>query len=337
MPYTSLGDVFATDRAAAYDVVQSYMDTDPVTQTPFFESGLVVSNPIISELAQSGTGIVELPFWANIDASVEPNYSNDVYEDVAIPRKIGTGSMKARNCNLNEGFGSMDMVNEVSGKDPLQRIASRLDNYWRQEAELRIVATLRGVLNDAVAEDNGMVHTATAGDGITFDGLIDAQMTMGDAFGDIGGYVMSSAAFSTFLKDKTAVASRNLETGVMERTLNGLPVIVNDNAMTLNGKPVVTMIGAGAFAYGMANPKVPLAYEREEARGNGGGSETLWTRRNMIVHPLGYNFTSASITGNGTETTARGAGWTDLANAANWERVASRKQVPIAFLAVAAT
>ena len=33
----------------------------------------------------------------------------------------------------------------------------------------------------------------------------------------------------------------------------------------------------------------------------------------------------------------RGAGWTDLANAANWDRVASRQQVPLAFLTVAAT
>lgn len=337
MPYTALGDVFARDREAAYEVVQSYMDTDPVTRTPFFESGLVVSNPIIAELAASNTVQVELPFWNRIDASVEPNYSNDVYEDVAVPRKIGTGSMKARNAHLNEGFGSMDLVNEITGKDPLARIASRLDGYWREEAELRIVATLRGILNDSVAASNGMIHQAASADGVTFEGLIDAQMTLGDAFGQIGGYVMNSAAFGTFLKEKLAVATRDIELGVTNRTLNGLPVIVNDTAMTLNSKPVVALIGQGAFAYGMAMPRVPIEYEREAARGNGGGSETLWTRRNMIVHPLGYNFESASITGNGTETVARGAGWTDLANAANWTRVASRKQVPIAFLTVAAT
>lgn len=336
MPYTDLNDVFATDREAAYEVVQSYMDVDPVTRTPFFESGLVVSNPIIAELAQSGTGIVELPFWGRIDASIEPNYSNDVYEDIAIPRKIGTGSMKARNCHLNEGFGSMDLVTDLTGKDPLARVAARLDNYWRQEAELRIVATLRGLLNDAVAETTGMVHQATLAEGITFEGLIDAQMTMGDAFGGIGGYVMNSAAFGMFLKEKLALATYNPENSLMTRTLNGLPVIVNDTAMTLNNAPVVALIGQGAFAYGMGMPKMPLEYEREAARGNGGGSETLWTRRNMIVHPIGYSFTSASITGNGTETVARGAGWTDLANAANWELVADRKQVPIAFLTVAA-
>lgn len=337
MAMTTLGDLFATNRTAAYEVVQSYMDTDPVTRTPFFESGLIVSNPIIAELAQSSTQIVELPFWGRIDASVEPNYSNDVYEDIAVPRAIGTGVMRARNAHLNEGFGSMDLVSEITGRDPLQRVASLLDNYWREEAELRIVATLRGILNDAVQANNGMVFQATAAAGITFNGLIDAQLTLGDAFGTIGGYVMNSAAFGTLVKEGLAAVKRTPDTNVLERTLNGLPVIVNDTAMTLNGKPVVALIGPGAFAYGMANPRIPLEYDREPARGNGGGAETLWTRRNMIVHPLGYNFNSTSITGNGTETVKRGAGWTDLANAANWDRVASRKQVPIAFLTVAAT
>lgn len=337
MPYTTLGDVFATNREAAYEVVQSYMDRDPVTTTPFFESGLIVSNPIISELAASNTDIVSLPYWAKIDASVEPNYSNDVYEDIAVPRKIGTGSMRARVGFLNEGFGSMDLVTDITGKNPLQRVASRLDQYWREEAELRIVATLRGILNDAVAANNDMVHQAPAATGITFEGLIDAQLTAGDAFGEIAGYVMSSAAFGTLVKQGLATVARTPDTNVLIRQFNGLPVIVNDTALTLNGKPAVALLGRGAFAYGMANPRVPLEYEREAARGNGGGAETLWTRRNMIVHPLGYDFTSTSITGNGTETVARGAGWADLANAANWTRVASRKQVPIAFLTVAAT
>lgn len=337
MAVTTLGDIFARDRVAAYEVIQSYMDTDPVTQTPFFESGLVVTNPIVAELAASGTGILELPFWNRIDSSVEPNYSNDVYEDIAVPRAIDTGYLRARNAYLNEGFGSMDLVSVITGRDPLQRVAGLLQNFWRQQAERRIVATLRGLYNSAVANDYGMVHEAAAADGITFEGLVDAQMTMGDAFGTIGGYVMHSADFGALVKEDIAEVRRNRETNVLERTLNGLPVIVNDNAMTDgSGGRIVALIGAGAFAYGMAEPRNSLAYEREEARGNGGGAETLWTRRNMIVHPAGFDFTSEVITGNGTETTPRSAGWSDLANADNWELSASRKQVPIAFLSVAA-
>lgn len=337
MPYTNLDDLFARDRAATYEVIQSYMDVDPVTSTPFFESGLIVSNPIIAEVAASNTGIVELPFWQRISSDIEPNYSNDVYEDVAVPRSIGTGSMRARNAYLNEAFGSMDLAVEITGRDPLARVASRLDLFWREQAERRIVATLRGILNDAIANDTGMVHEALSADGVTFEGLIDAQMTLGDAFGTVGGYVMNTAAFGALVKEDMAEVRRNRETNVVERTLNGMPVIVSDNAMTLSGgRPVVTLMGAGAFAYGMANPRVPLEYEREAARGNGGGASALWTRRNMIVHPLGFDFTSDVITGNATETTPRSAGWADLANAANWDLVADRKQVPLAFLTVAA-
>lgn len=337
MAEVTLGDVFATNREAAYAVVQSFMDTDPVTKTPFFESGLLASNPIVAELAASNTSIVELPYWGRFDFTIEPNYSNDQYQDIAIPQKLGTNHMRARNCHLNEGWRSMDLVTDLTGQEPLKRVADRLDQYWRREAELRLVATLRGILNDNIAANAGdMVHEALAADGITFEGIIDAQMTMGDAFGEITGYVMSSAAFATLIKAGMATMDRNPQSGIMERRVNGMPVIVNDQALTLNGKPVVALMGSGAFAYGMGEPRVPLAYEREEARGNGGGVETLWTRRNMIVHPLGYDFTSASITGNGSETVARGAGWTDLANAANWTRIADRKQVPIAFLTVAA-
>ena len=109
-------------------------------------------------------------------------------------------------------------------------------------------------------------------------------------------------------------------------------------------KNVAVFLGRDAFAYGMSEPggvvargfetSYALEYDREAARGNGGGADTLWSRRNMIVHPLGYDFTSTSITGNGTETLARGAGWTDLANPVNWVRRAGRKQVPISFLLV---
>ena len=333
MAMTTLGDLFATNRTAAYEVVQSYMDTDPVTRTPFFESGLIVSNPIIAELAQSSTQIVELPFWGRIDASVEPNYSNDVYEDIAVPRKIGTGVMRARNAHLNEGFGAMDLVQEVTGRDPLQRVASLLDSYWREEAELRILATLKGLYADAGADMKASLPTT----GSVADGIIDGMATLGDAFGTVAGYVMDSRTYFRAVKEGIAEKSVTRDASITRGLFYGLPAIINDNAMkTATGESIITLLGARAFAYAMANPRIPLEYDREPARGNGGGAETLWTRRNMIVHPLGYNFTSTSITGNGTETVARGAGWTDLANAANWERVADRKQVPIAFLTVAA-
>lgn len=86
MAHTFLNDVFATYSAAAYEVMQSYMDTDLVTKTAFFENGLMVTNPIIAELAQTGTDFVDLPFWRQ-----------------STPRSIRTTAMTNTRTSLDDG------------------------------------------------------------------------------------------------------------------------------------------------------------------------------------------------------------------------------------------
>ena len=119
-------------------------------------------------------------------------------------------------------------------------------------------------------------------------------------------------------------------------TYQGYRVIVDDSMTVVGTGPsrkfISIIFGNGAIGYGEGSPSNPLEYEREASRGNGGGVETLWTRKTWLLHPFGYSFTSAVITGNGTETIARSASWQDLANASNWNRVVERKHVPIAFL-----
>lgn len=341
MATTTLADLFGTNAVAAYAVLTSFLDRDPVSATPFAQSGLLTTNPAIALAAASATNIVVLPYWNDLDDSIEPNYSNDVYEDIAIPQKINSGSMNARNAWLNEGWSVMSLAAAMASDDPWARIASRLDAYWAKQAERRVVATVRGLYLDNIASNGGdMVHDAAEVDEAA---LVDAIMTSGDTFGEITGYIVHSKVFAAFLKAQLATARRT-EDGSFQRTMMGLPAEINDNAaISPDGtKYITTLMGPGAFGYGMTEPGAPvtrgieqsyaLEYDREAARGNGGGVDTLWTRRNMIVHPVGYNFTSASITGNGTETTPRSAGWADMANPANWVRVASRKQIPMAFL-----
>lgn len=332
MATTTLGDIFARDAVAAYQVLQSYMDTDPVTTTPFFDAGILVSNPIVANAAASPTAEVMFPYFGRISADVEPNYSNDVYEDIAVPRKVDTDYLRARVAFLNEAWSTMDLVQEITGINPLQRVAGLLDNYWREEAELRLLATLKGLYADSAADMNVSVGAAAS----VYDGILDGLATLGDNFGAIAGYVVDSRTYFRGVKEGIAEKSIDRTANISRGVFYGLPAIISDKAMRDGtGNSVITLLGRNAIAYGMALPNVPLAYEREEARGNGGGTEALWTRRNMIVHPMGYDFTSTSITGNGTETTARSAGWTDLANATNWTRKAARKQVPIAFVTVA--
>lgn len=343
MAITTIGDIVTGN----IPVLASYMTEEPVEKTAFFQSGILAPTPYATQIANGPSNIANIPVWKSIDASIEPNYSNDVYEDIATPRAINTTDMMARVAYLNEGFGQADLTVELTSQNPLQSVANRLDNYWQRQAQRRLLATALGIYNDnAAATDayhtqNDMIIDVSTTSGFDTGAFIDATQTMGDALMGPGGDVLGVIAMHSFVygqarKQQLIDYTRDADNNTMFATFQGYRVVVDDS-MTVIGtgaarKFISVIFGQGAIGYGEGTPTTPLAYEREESRGNGGGVEVLWTRKTWLMHPFGYSFTSAVITGNGTETVARSASWQDLANATNWNRVFERKHVPIAFL-----
>jgi len=343
MAITTIGDI-VTGKTP---VLLSYMTQDPVEKTAFFDSGILTPTPYAAAIANGPSNLANIPFWKAIDSSIEPNYSNDVYQDIATPRAVNTGEMMARVAYLNEGFGQADLTVELTSQNPLQSIASRLDNFWMRQAQRRLIATSLGIYNDNVAAtdayhtQNDMVVDVSATLGFDAGAFIDATQTMGDALmgpsGEIiGAMAMHSYVYGQLRKGQLIDFIRDAENNTMFAAYQGYRLIVDDS-MTVVGtgadrKFINIIFGQGAIGYGEGSPTTPVEYERSASRGNGGGVEVLWSRKTWMLHPLGYSFTSAVITGNGSETIARSASWQDLANATNWNRVVDRKHVPIAFL-----
>lgn len=343
MAITTIGDIVTGN----VPVLLSYMTQDPVEKTAFFQSGILAPTPYAAEIARGPSNLANIPFWKAIDSSIEPNYSNDIYQDIATPRNVQTGEMMARVAYLNEGFGQADLTVELTSQNPLQSVATRLDNFWQRQAQRRLLATSLGIYNDNVAAtdafhtQNDMVVDVSATSGFDAGAFIDATQTMGDALDGPQGEVLGVIAMHSFVygqmrKQQLIDFIRDAENNTMFATYQGYRVI-RDDSMTVVGegadrKFISIIFGNGAIGYGEGSPVMPLEPEREASRGNGGGVETLWSRKTWLMHPLGYSFTSAVITGNGSETIARSASWQDLANATNWNRVVERKHVPIAFL-----
>lgn len=343
MAITTIGDIVTGN----VPVLLSYMTQDPVERTAFFQSGILTPTPYAAEIARGPSNLANIPFWKAIDTSIEPNYSNDIYQDIATPRAINTGEMMARVAYLNEGFGQADLTVELTSQNPLQSVAARLDNFWQRQAQRRLLATALGIYNDNRAatdeshEQDDMVIDVSATLGFDAGAFIDATQTMGDALAGPGGRVLGTISMHSFVygqarKQNLIEFIRDADNNTEFAVYQGYRVVVDDS-MTVIGtgnerKFISIIFGNGAIGYGEGNPTTPLEYERAPSRGNGGGVEVLWTRRTWLMHPLGYSFTSAVITGNGTETVARSASWQDLANATNWNRVVDRKHVPIAFL-----
>ena len=106
-------------------------------------------------------------------------------------------------------------------------------------------------------------------------------------------------------------------------------VIVDDSLSAVAGTNRVTyttvIFGNGAVVSGMGQTKVPSELDRDPEKGNGGGQETLYSRRADIIHPLGFEFSSTAVAG-------QSATLAELATASNWSRVWERKNVPLCFL-----
>lgn len=336
MARTQLSDVWVPETFASYQI------EDPIVKTELISSGIMVTNAELNDLASGPGFITTLPFWKQIDSSIEPNYSNDVYTDEAEPQKVETAEQVARVAHLNEGFSAADLVTPLSGKDPLKFVAAHVDQYWREQAQKRLIATAIGVYNDNVASNGGDMRidlssaNNTVADSNRFGStaFINAALTMGDAMKKVTGMAVHSMIYGKMLKDdeiefiKDSTGSLEIPTykGKVVLVDDGMPIVGGDGT-TVAFKYLTILFGQGAFGYGSGAARVPSEYERSAARGNGGGFETLWSRKVWVMHPLGYKFTSTTITGPGMAPT-----WADLKLATNWERVVSRKNVPLAFL-----
>ncbi|WP_428945294.1 hypothetical protein ACQK5W_04230 [Pantoea sp. FN060301] len=332
------------------DELRDYMQVNTAERTAFFESGILTNNNDMSTLLASPSNTFTIPWWVDLDASIEPNYSNDVYTDIAVPLSVTSASMQARAAYLNEGWNAMNLVKNITNQDPLEFVANRLTSYWQRQAQRRAIATTIGIYNDNVA-GNGGDMVIDAGGTISAAAIIRAKATMGDYTGQLGGLsviAMHSAVHTELqilnLIDYTPLADQIPEFGrfqgmrvVVDDSMPVLPAVAADPDATppvaaAPARYLSVIFGPGALGYAEEQDEDDMEYDREPARGNGGGTETLWTRRNFVLHPLGYSFLSTTITG--TQGTSRpiSASWSDLALATNWERKFDRKQVPLAFV-----
>lgn len=321
--------------------LRDYMAEPVLERTNLFTSGLLLRNDDMSALLASPTNEFVIPFWRALDKSIEPNYSNDVFTDVATPLAVTSGTQRARAAYLNEGWSTMQLVKNITKKDPLGYVAGQLDDYWMAQGQRRLIATAIGLYNDNVAGNNSDMVVPVNGP-ISAEAIIRAKAQMGDNTGNALSVIAMHSAVHTQLQILNLIDFTPIGDQVpLNGRFQGMVVIVDDGLPSFAGATandpreflsIVFKPGAIGYAENQPAGEDGLEVTRVAERGNGGGVETLWSRRDMLLHPFGYRFTSTTITGNGTETRPASASWADLALATNWERVLSRKAVPMAFI-----
>lgn len=316
-------------------VYMSYTAVNSPETTVFWESGIVARNALFDERANGPSNITTMPFWNDLDATILPNLSTDNPADVAVPNKIGTGTMVARVAYLNQAYASADLVKELAGVNPMEQIRNRFGVYWQRQFQRRLLATAAGIKAHNVATDASdmgvAINTVTGTGTFTRNGFVNALYTMGDQVQDLTVIAVHSLVMKQmvvnddidFIPDSEGKATIPMFMGKRVVVDDSLPAVATTGAL---GTMVFTsyLFGGACFGYGDGTPLVPMEVDRKPEQGNGGGIESIWERKTWLLHPIGHSWTGTPAGQSATNT--------ELATAANWTRVVPRKNIPFAWV-----
>lgn len=330
-----LSNVIIPELFLEYGVV------DSPERIAYLQSGVVRTDALLDAAANRGGQITTLPFWNDLDSTVEPNVSNDNPADNATSQGVNAGEMIVRIADYNQQWSAADLAGMLAGSDPMLRIRARTDMYWARQWQHKLIAVGEGVRLNNIANNSGdMVNdislqaSGTVADGNLFSrpAFTAAAFTMGDRFDDVVAVAMHSRIAETLtnqqLIDFVQPAGVPLPVPMYDNKFvivdDGLPMILDTHNSGVY-KYVTVLYGRGVFGFGEGNARVPVEVFRWPSQGNGGGVEELHLRKRWIMQPTGHSFTSASLAGLSPVNA-------ELALAANWTRQVPRKNVPLAYL-----
>lgn len=333
MSTTRISDVIIPEVYMSYDAVNS------PEKTVFVESGIVTRTPMLDQKANEGGETINIPFWKDLDSSVEENLGSSDPAVVATAQKITTAKQIARVVNVNQWYSNSDLASQLAGSDANQHVRNRFGAYWARRWQKKIISICKGLLADNIAANSGDMVINVAAEAIgsqsaatkwSRSNFTSAVFTMGDAADSISALAVHSAVLKQMVDADDIDYIQDSKGALTIPTFMGKRVIVDDSlpvtAGSTSGFKYTTIIfGQGALGYGEGTVNAPVALRREEMQGNGQGVDYIGERRKWLIHPFGYKCT-------GTPTAEGGLTNAQLENANCWERVIDRKSVPLAFL-----
>lgn len=316
------------------EVFTAYMAKDTKTKSAIFNSGAISPDPVLAEKLAGGGETFQVPFWNDL-ADTEADVATDNPSDVATPLNVAATKQRAIRQFRTRGWSDADLVKELAGSDPMERIASRASAYWMRQFQTTMVSTLQGVVADNIANDSAdMVYDISGSAGsagqISAEAIIETAQTMGDASDDLQLIIMHSRVYANLAKLNLIDFIPDSNGLIRFPTYLGYRVIKDDGVLVTGSSPNFVystyLLGPGAIGWAEVPPDVPVETDRLPSQGQGSGVEQLWTRRQYVMHPYGFDWLDGSVAGTFPVNS-------EIANAANWNRVyAERKQIPIAEL-----
>jgi len=366
MPVGANVNIAQVDDVVVPELFTPYVQQLTEEKARLIQSGAMARNALMDSLLAGGGLTFNVPSWIDIDADADNVSTDDIADRIAAtiagawpgtgldsqPEDVNSAQEIAVRLSRNNSWNSADLAAALAGDDPMNSIASRVAYYWARRLQKAFIATWQGVSKDNGASDSGDYANDISGglggafvDGVTnfsAEAYLDAKVTMGDSMEDLAMVMVHSTVYNRMQKNNLIDFIPDARGEVQIPVFLGSEVIVDDGmpsgtSTVLDdgtagdaGTFETWLFGAGATQLGVSTPKVATEVERQASSGNGGGSETLHSRAEWSIHPVGHAF-SASSPANGGPSNA--ATTNNLNIATSWDRVfGERKQVKFARL-----
>lgn len=309
MAETKLADVIVPE------VFNPYVIERTAEKTALIQSGVI--QPVSDIQIGKGTTI-NLPFFQDLDGADEVwDDANDITLN-----NIGTAQDTAAVLTREKAFGSTDLARALIGEDPMAAIGDLVGGYWARRNQTTLINTLNGAM--ASFADNTHDISALGGGADTIDGeaFVDATQKLGDRGDALTDIVMHSATEASLRVLNLIDFIPDSEGKLTIRTFQGRTVHVDDNSPVASSVYTTYLFGQGAV--GFVDEMVPNANEPYRHPEKSGGTDALYTRRKMVMHPRGVRWTpGGGVPASATPSNA------ELADSDNWTRVWEAKNIRI--------
>lgn len=309
---TTLSDVIVPE------LFNPYMINRSMELSALYKSGIVTNNAEFDRLASEPAPIHHMPFYEDLTGDAEI-----VIEGQQLtPAKITSNQDISTTIRLAKAWAATDLAAQLSGRDPMEAIATLVATYWERQRQKLLIHILKGVFASTDMQDHVYDVSAKSGKSanISAAGFIEALQLLGDAQDQLTGIVMHSATKS-YLKTQNLITTERDSTSVEFDTYQGRRVIVDDGCPIDDDVYTTYIFGQGAIALGNGSPTGFVATEVDRDKLMGSGVDYLINRQVLIMHPRGIKWTNTNRTNVESPT------FEELEDATNWQRVYEPKQI----------
>ena len=303
-------------------VFAPYVQELSLEKSLLIKSGIVQRNAELDTFLVGGGQIIEMPRWEDLSDINEANVSSTDATPAVID-SVGSVQENGVRHNRNKVFGARDLVAALAGSNPMDVIANRFASWWERHDQRLLLDIVAGImLEDADTADGADLVNLVGVDGsvaaaenkFSANNLLDTFQLLGDGKNDIAAIACHSYIHTEMIKqdliDFRPDSEANIGFGTyMGKTLlvdDGLTVdtTTDDGASPPNSQPLYDTLcfAPGAFQLGIGSPGVPVEVDRDALSGLGGGEEFIVSRREFVLHPVGFSYQTAAA-GNGASPT----------------------------------